>query len=70
MIPRLKELYYKEIQTALKEKLGFKNTFMGPKLDKVVINTLGNGSETRGSSRTTKSPSSIKRTILSFKMIV
>jgi large subunit ribosomal protein L5 len=38
MIPRLKELYYKEIQTALKEKLGFKNTFMGPKLDKVVIN--------------------------------
>jgi len=38
MIPRLKELYYKEIQNALKEKLGFKNTFMGPKLDKVVIN--------------------------------
>ena len=25
MIPRLKELYYKEIQPALKEKLGFKN---------------------------------------------
>ena len=38
MIPRLKELYYKEIQSSLKEKLGFKNTFMGPKLDKVVIN--------------------------------
>jgi large subunit ribosomal protein L5 len=38
MIPRLKELYYKEIQPSLKEKLGFKNTFMGPKLDKVVIN--------------------------------
>ena len=38
MIPRLKELYYKEIQGSLKEKLGFKNTFMSPKLEKVVIN--------------------------------
>ena len=38
MTPRLKELYYKEIQPALKEKLGFKNTYMGPKLQKVVIN--------------------------------
>ena len=38
MIPRLKELYYKEIQPALKEKLGFKNTYMGPKIKKVVIN--------------------------------
>jgi large subunit ribosomal protein L5 len=38
MTPRLKELYYKEIQPALKEKLGFKNTFMSPKLEKVVIN--------------------------------
>jgi large subunit ribosomal protein L5 len=38
MTPRLKELYYKEIQPALKEKLGFKNTFMSPKLQKVVLN--------------------------------
>ena len=38
MIPRLKELYFKEIQGLLKEKLGFKNTFMSPKLEKVVIN--------------------------------
>jgi large subunit ribosomal protein L5 len=38
MIPRLKELYYKEIQSSLKEKLGFKNTLMSPKLEKVVIN--------------------------------
>ena len=38
MTPRLKELYYKEIQPALKEQLGFKNTFQGPKLVKVVIN--------------------------------
>ena len=38
MTPRLKELYYKKIQPALKEQLGFKNTFQGPKLVKVVIN--------------------------------
>jgi len=38
MTPRLKELYYKEIQPALKKQLGFKNTFQGPKLLKVVIN--------------------------------
>ena len=38
MIPRLKELFYKEIQLALKEKLGFKNLYMGPKIEKVVIN--------------------------------
>ena len=38
MTPRLKELYYKEIQPSLKEQLGFKNTFQGPKLVKIVIN--------------------------------
>ena len=38
MNPRLKELYKKEIQPGLKEKFGFKNLFMTPKLDKVVIN--------------------------------
>ena len=38
MTPRLKELYFKEIQPALKEQLGFKNTFQGPKVVKVVIN--------------------------------
>jgi large subunit ribosomal protein L5 len=38
MTPRLKELYNKEIQPALKEKLGYKNNYMSPKLDKVVIN--------------------------------
>ena len=38
MTPRLKEIYYKEIQPALKEKLGFKNDYMSPKLEKVVIN--------------------------------
>ena len=38
MIPRLKELYKKEIKTSLKEKYGFKNLNMSPELDKIVIN--------------------------------
>ena len=38
MIPRLKEIYLKEIRPNLKEKFGFKNTYMGPKLEKVVLN--------------------------------
>ena len=38
MTPRLKEIYFKEIQPSLKEKFGFKNIYMGPKLQKVVLN--------------------------------
>ena len=38
MTPRLKEIYNKEVQPALKEKFGFKNTYMVPKIEKVVIN--------------------------------
>ena len=38
MIPRLKELYFKEIQPALKSQFGFKNLYMGPKIEKIVIN--------------------------------
>ena len=38
MIPRLKELYYKEIQNSLKSQFGFKNLYMGPKIEKVVLN--------------------------------
>ena len=38
MIPRLKELYYKEIQNSLKSQFGFKNLFMGPKIKKIVLN--------------------------------
>ena len=38
MTPRLKEIYFKEIQPSIKEKFGFKNKFMGPKLEKVVLN--------------------------------
>ena len=38
MIPRLKELLIKEVQPALKEKFGYKSLFMGPQIDKIVIN--------------------------------
>jgi len=38
MMPRLKEIYFKEIQPSLKKKFGFKNTYMGPQLQKIVIN--------------------------------
>ena len=43
MIPRLKELYKKEIQTNLKSKLELKNNLMTPRLVKIVLNMgLGN----------------------------
>jgi large subunit ribosomal protein L5 len=38
MIPRLKEIYSKEIQPGLKESLGLKNIFMAPKIEKVILN--------------------------------
>ena len=38
MIPRLKELYSKEIKNSLKEKFKFKNSYMAPKIEKVVLN--------------------------------
>ena len=38
MTPRLKEIYIKEIQPALKMQFGLKNIYMGPKIEKVVIN--------------------------------
>ena len=38
MIPRLKELYKKEIKNSLKEKYGFKNLNMTPEIEKIVIN--------------------------------
>ena len=38
MTPRLKEIYLKQIKPSIKEKFGLKNLYMGPKLDKVVIN--------------------------------
>ena len=38
MIPRLKELYFKEIQPALKNQFGFKNLYMGPQIEKIILN--------------------------------
>ena len=38
MVPRLKEIYFKEIQQALKSQFGYKNTYMGPKIKKVILN--------------------------------
>ena len=38
MKPRLKELYTNEIQPNLKNKFGFKNLNMAPKLEKIVVN--------------------------------
>ena len=38
MTPRLKELYLKEIQPALKTQFGFKNLYMGPQINKIVLN--------------------------------
>ena len=38
MEPRLKETINKEIQPILKEKFGYKNLYMGPKIYKVVLN--------------------------------
>jgi large subunit ribosomal protein L5 len=38
MVPRLKELYFKEIQPSLKTEFGFKNLNMGPRIEKVVLN--------------------------------
>ena len=38
MTPRLKEIFNKEIQPALKEKFGFKNIYMTPRIEKVVLN--------------------------------
>ena len=38
MAPRLKQMYYKEIQVSLKTQFGFKNIYMGPKIEKVVLN--------------------------------
>ena len=38
MTPRLKEIYKKNIILNLKNKFGYKNVNMGPKLEKIVIN--------------------------------
>ena len=37
MIPRLKEIYQKDIVPNLKNKFGYKNLNMGPKLEKIIV---------------------------------
>jgi large subunit ribosomal protein L5 len=44
MVPRLKELFTKEIRPNLKEKFGYKNHYMVPEIQKVVLN-MGLGAE-------------------------
>ena len=38
MIPRLKQSITKEIEPTLKEKFGYKNLYMGPRIQKIVLN--------------------------------
>ena len=38
MMPRLKELYNKKIKTNLKDKFGYKNIYMVPEIQKIVLN--------------------------------
>ncbi len=38
MTPRLKDLFYKEIQPSLKSQFGLKNLYMGPKIEKIILN--------------------------------
>ena len=38
MEPRIKEILLKEINPSLKEMFGYKNIYMGPKIEKVVLN--------------------------------
>ncbi len=38
MTPRLKELYYKEIKPNLKKEFGYKNHFMVPQIQKIILN--------------------------------
>ena len=38
MQPRLKEIIIKEINPTLKKMFGYKNMYMGPKIEKIVLN--------------------------------
>ena len=44
MVPRLKELFTKKIRPNLKEEFGYKNHYMVPEIQKVVLN-MGLGAE-------------------------
>ena len=38
MTPRLKDLFFKQIQPELKSQFGLKNVYMTPKIEKIVLN--------------------------------
>jgi len=38
MIPRLKKMFSEEIQPALKDQFGFRNIYMSPRIEKIVLN--------------------------------
>ena len=38
MMPRLKQIINNEIEPALKEKFKYKNLYMGPRIQKIVLN--------------------------------
>ena len=38
MEPRWKEIIWKEINPSLKEMFGYKNQYMAPKIEKIVLN--------------------------------
>ena len=38
MEPRIKEIIFKEINPSLKQMFGYKNLYMGPKIEKIVLN--------------------------------
>ena len=38
MTPRLKKIFSEEIQPALKNQFGFRNIYMSPKIEKIVLN--------------------------------
>ena len=61
MTPRLKEIFNKEIQPALKDQFGFKNIYMAPRIEKIVLN-MGVG-EAVGDSKKIKSAHSDLRII-------
>lgn len=45
-LPRLKQLYHKEIVAALQKQAGYKNIWQVPRLDKIILNMgLGNARE-------------------------
>jgi large subunit ribosomal protein L5 len=51
-MPRLKDVYEKEVRAALQEQFGYANAMAIPKLDKIVIN-MGVGDSTQDSRKVT-----------------